>query len=54
MGAILGAVGALIGTFGGYQLRTRLVSGLKVQDIFVAIPEDLVAIGLAYWLVSAR
>jgi len=51
---ILGAVGALIGAFGGYQLRTRLVSGLKVKDIFVAIPEDLVAIGLAYWLVSAR
>jgi uncharacterized membrane protein len=54
VGAILGAVGVLIGTYGGYQLRTRLVSSLKVKDIFVAIPEDLVAIGLAYWLVSPR
>ena len=53
-GALAGAIGALIGTFGGYQLRTRLVSSLKVKDIFVAIPEDLVAIGLAYWLVSPR
>src|SRR5208283_2040884 len=54
VGAILGAVGVLIGTFGGYQLRTRLVRSLKVKDIFVAITEDLVAIGLAYWFVSAR
>lgn len=54
VGAILGAMGVLIGTFGGYQLRTRLVSGLKVKDIFVAIPEDLVAIGLSYFLVSPR
>jgi uncharacterized membrane protein len=53
-GAVLGAIGAVIGTFGGYQLRTRLVSGLKVKDIFIAIPEDLVAIGLGYLLVSAR
>jgi len=54
VGAILAAIGVLTGTFGGYQLRTRLVSCLKVKDIFVAIPEDLVAIGLAYWLVSPR
>jgi uncharacterized membrane protein len=47
-------IGAVIGTFGGYQLRTRLVRGLKVKDIFIAIPEDLVAIGLGYLLVSAR
>jgi uncharacterized membrane protein len=52
-GSVLGAIGAVIGTFGGYQLRTRLVSGLKVKDIFIAIPEDLVALGLGYLLVSA-
>ena len=52
VGALLGAIGTLIGTFGGYQLRKRLVSTLKVKDIFVAIPEDLVAIGLAYVIVS--
>jgi len=53
-GAVLGVIGAVIGTFGGYQLRTRLVSGLKVKDIFIAIPEDLVALGLGYLIVSAR
>jgi uncharacterized membrane protein len=52
-GSVLGAIGAVVGTFGGYQLRTRLVSGLKVKDIFIAIPEDLVALGLGYLLVSA-
>jgi uncharacterized membrane protein len=54
VGVLLGAIGALIGTFGGYQLRKRLVSTLKVKDIFVAIPEDLVAIGLAYVFVSQQ
>jgi len=54
VGAIVGVIGALIGTFGGYHLRRALVSGLKVKDVLIAIPEDLVAIGLAYWLVSPR
>ena len=54
IGALLGGVGAVIGAFGGYQVRARLVSALNVKDIFVAIPEDLVAIGLAYFLACAR
>jgi uncharacterized membrane protein len=54
VGAVMGAIGAIIGTYGGYQLRTRLVKGLNVKDIFIAIPEDLVAIGLGYLIVSAR
>jgi hypothetical protein len=29
-----------------------LVNGLKVKDTLIAIPEDLVAIGLGYYLVS--
>ena len=41
-----------IGAFAGYEARKRLVNGLKVKDIMIAIPEDLVAIGLAYLLVS--
>jgi len=53
-GAVLGAIGVLIGTFGGYQVRKRLVNSLKVKDIFIAVPEDLVAIGLSYLLVAAR
>jgi uncharacterized membrane protein len=51
-GAVLGAIGAVIGTFGGYEIRKRLVTQFGIPDIFVAIPEDLVAIGLALFLVS--
>src|ERR1700738_4165755 len=50
--AILGIVGALIGTFGGYQLRTGLVQSLKVPDLVIATFEDVVAIGGGLFLVS--
>jgi len=53
-GALLGAVGAVIGTLGGYQARRRLVQALRVKDLFVAIPEDLVAIGFAFLVVCLR
>jgi uncharacterized membrane protein len=51
-GALLGAIGALIGAFAGYEIRRRLVRNLHIKDFFVAICEDLVAIGLACFLVS--
>ncbi len=51
-GAALGGTGALIGAFAGYYIRKRLVSALRVRDIMVAVPEDLVAIGLAYAMVA--
>jgi uncharacterized membrane protein len=44
-------LGAVIGTLGGYQVRKNLVKALNVKDIFVAIPEDLIAIGLAHFIV---
>ena len=44
---ILGGVAALGGAFAGYQIRVRLARALAVRDAFVAIPEDLVAIGLS-------
>ena len=47
LGAVIGAVAAIAGAFAGYQLRTRLVRSLGVKDLFVAIPEDLTAIGIA-------
>jgi uncharacterized membrane protein len=53
-GAVLGGLGAVIGTFGGYEIRKRLVSGLKVKDVVIAIAEDLVAIGLACLLLFRR
>jgi uncharacterized membrane protein len=51
-GATLGAIGAVIGAFAGYEIRRRLVRSLNVKDIFVALPEDFVAIGLALFFVS--
>jgi uncharacterized membrane protein len=53
VGALLGAMGAVAGTFIGYQVRHRLVASLKVKDAFVAIPETLLAIALSYLIVSA-
>ena len=52
LGAVMGVIGALIGTFGGYQARVGLVRGLKVADIAIAIPEDIVAIGLGLFLTT--
>jgi uncharacterized membrane protein len=52
LGAILGVVGALIGTFGGYQARTGLVKALKVPDLVIATLEDVVAIGGGLFIVS--
>ncbi len=51
VGAVLGIIGALIGTYAGYHLRKALVNGLKVKDVMIAIPEDIVAIGIAYFVV---
>jgi uncharacterized membrane protein len=52
LGAPLGALGAVAGAFAGYELRKRLVTGLSVKDMFVAIPEDLVALAFAWFFVS--
>jgi uncharacterized membrane protein len=54
VGAIAGAIGGLVGAFAGYEARKRLVAGLKVKDAFVAIPEDVIAIALAFLLVARR
>jgi uncharacterized membrane protein len=52
LGAVLGIVGALVGTFGGYQVRTRLVRALKCPDFVIAVVEDLVAICGGLFLLS--
>ena len=52
IGGICAALGVLVGTYGGYRARTGLVKSLNVPDIAVAIPEDLIAIGLGCFLVS--
>ncbi len=52
LGAIAGVLGAIGGAFGGYQARVGLVRSLQSSDFSIAVPEDLVAIGLALFLVS--
>jgi uncharacterized membrane protein len=52
LGVALGGLGALAGAFAGYEARTRLVAALGVKDRVVALSEDLVAIALAWLVVS--
>jgi uncharacterized membrane protein len=52
LGVALGAVGAIAGTLGGYRARKGLVHGLKVPDIAIAVPEDILAIALGVFAVS--
>jgi uncharacterized membrane protein len=52
IGALAGAIGGIIGAFAGYNARTGLVRALRVPDIAVAIPEDLLAIGIGLLCVS--
>ena len=52
MAALAGALGGIAGAFGGYQARVGLVRALRVRDLVIAIPEDLIAIGLGLFLVS--
>ena len=52
VGALLGGIGGVLGAFAGYEIRRWLVNNLHVKDLFVAICEDVVAIGLACFFVS--
>ncbi len=52
LGAIVALIGALVGTFGGYRARVGLVKALHTPDVTVAVPEDLIAIGLGLLIVS--
>jgi uncharacterized membrane protein len=52
LGAVLGIMGALAGTYGGYQARTRLVKALGTPDFVIALLEDFVTIGGSLWVVS--
>jgi uncharacterized membrane protein len=49
-GMLLGGMGGVIGAFLGYGIRRRL--DLHIKDLVVAICEDVVAVGLALFLVS--
>jgi uncharacterized membrane protein len=51
-GVICGIVGALIGTFGGYQVRHQIVTGLGIKDLPIALLEDVLAVGGAILITS--
>src|SRR5262245_45958251 len=49
-GGMLGAIGGVVGCFGGYAARRRLVQALGTRDFPVAVVEDLVAITGSVWI----
>lgn len=51
-GIVAGVVGAVAGTMGGYEARTRLVKAMGGKDLPIALIEDVVAVGGAFWIVS--
>ena len=51
-GTVLVIMGALVGTYGGYQARTRLVKALGMPDFVIALLEDFVTIGGSLLVVS--
>jgi uncharacterized membrane protein len=52
LGIVLGALGALAGSFLGYEVRHRIVTGLKIPDFPIALLEDAIAIGCGLLIVS--
>jgi uncharacterized membrane protein len=52
VGVVLGAVGAIVGTFGGYQVRTKTVKALHSPDFVIALLEDAIAVGGGLFLAS--
>ncbi len=52
LAAIVGVIGALLGTFAGYSIRRVLVLGAHLPDLGVALAEDLIAISGSLLIVS--
>ena len=50
VGTLLAGVGAVVGAFLGYGIRTSL--DLHINDLVAAVCEDVVAVGLALFVVS--
>lgn len=51
-GAAAGAIGAVAGTLGGYEFRSRLVRATGGNDLPIALLEDVIAVASAFWIVS--
>jgi uncharacterized membrane protein len=53
IGSLLcGGLGAVAGTLGGYEVRTRAVKAIGGKDLPIALIEDAIAICGAVWIVS--
>jgi uncharacterized membrane protein len=52
LGAILGVVGGVVGTYGGCNIRRFLVKHKGLPDLVVALAEDVIAVGGGFLLVS--
>jgi len=52
VGAGLGVIGGVVGSFAGYHARARLVKSLRQPDFNIALLEDLIAIGGSLLIVS--
>ena len=52
VGAGLGVIGGIVGCFGGYHVRARLVRSLAQPDFDIALVKDLVAINGSLFIVS--
>ena len=50
-GLVCGALGAVVGTLGGYEFRSRLVKAIGGKDFPIALLEDAIAIGGALLIV---
>ncbi len=49
-GLVLGALGAVAGTLGGYEARTRMVRATGGKDLPIALLEDAIAVLGAIWI----
>jgi uncharacterized membrane protein len=52
IGALLGIIGALVGTFGGYYVRKGIVKALRSPDWPIALLEDAIAVCGGLFLAS--
>ena len=51
-GLLAGMLGAVAGTLAGYNFRTAVVKATGGKDFPIALLEDAIAIGGAFWVVS--
>jgi uncharacterized membrane protein len=51
-GILLGAVGAIIGAYGGYYYRRGIPANNRAMQFLAALLEDVVAVCGGFWIVS--